>query len=84
MLTITASEASRGFSALLDEIEDGAEPFTITRGKRAVAVISPIGAVSNIAPVVRPAHRRYETGLIKRIRSERPTGEVLDELRGER
>jgi prevent-host-death family protein len=40
MRTITATEASRKFSDLLDAIENG-ETVTVTRGSRAVAEIRP-------------------------------------------
>jgi prevent-host-death family protein len=40
MRTMTATEASRKFSDLLDAVERG-ETFTITRGNRAVAEIGP-------------------------------------------
>jgi prevent-host-death family protein len=40
MRTMTATEASRKFSDLLDAVERG-ETFTITRGSRAVAEIVP-------------------------------------------
>lgn len=41
MRTITATEASRRFSDLLDAIERG-ETVTITRGRHAVAEIRPV------------------------------------------
>ena len=40
MRTITATEASRSFAALLDEVEQG-ETVIITRGGRRVATIGP-------------------------------------------
>lgn len=40
MRTITATEASRGFSDLLDAVEQG-ETVSIRRGRRTVAVIGP-------------------------------------------
>ncbi len=40
MRTVTATEASRGFSDLLDAIEAG-ETITITRGNRTIAEIRP-------------------------------------------
>lgn len=40
MKTISATEASRRFSALIDAVEEG-EAITITRGGRAVAQIGP-------------------------------------------
>lgn len=41
MRTVTATEASRKFSDLLDAIERG-ESVTVTRGNRAVAEIRPV------------------------------------------
>ena len=40
MRKVTATEASRGFSDLLDAIEDG-ETVLVTRGNRTIAQISP-------------------------------------------
>ena len=40
MHTVTATEASRSFAALLDEVEGG-ETVVITRGGRRVATIGP-------------------------------------------
>lgn len=40
MRTITATEASRGFSDLLDAIENG-ETVLVTRGNRTIAQIGP-------------------------------------------
>jgi prevent-host-death family protein len=40
---VTATEASRRFSDLLDAVERG-ETVAITRGRRAVAVVSPAAA----------------------------------------
>jgi antitoxin (DNA-binding transcriptional repressor) of toxin-antitoxin stability system len=41
MREITATEAARGFSALLDALERDGETFLITRGGRPVARIEP-------------------------------------------
>jgi prevent-host-death family protein len=40
MKTVTATEASRGFRTMLDEVESG-ESFTITRDGQAVAEVVP-------------------------------------------
>ncbi|MCL2464322.1 MAG: type II toxin-antitoxin system prevent-host-death family antitoxin [Micrococcales bacterium] len=40
MRIITATEAARGFSRLLDQVADG-ESVTITRGGHAIATLSP-------------------------------------------
>ncbi|GAC1608294.1 MAG: hypothetical protein NVS3B26_04610 [Mycobacteriales bacterium] len=43
MPTVTATEASRSFAALLDQVEAG-ETFVVTRGGRRVASIGPATA----------------------------------------
>ena len=40
MTTITATEASRGFSEMLNKVAAG-ETFTITRGNKPIATIAP-------------------------------------------
>jgi prevent-host-death family protein len=46
---ISATEAARNFSELLDAIEHGHESFRVTRGGRAVARIAPVEAASGRA-----------------------------------
>lgn len=41
MRTVTATEASRSFAALLDEVESG-ETVVVTRGGRRIAAIGPV------------------------------------------
>ncbi|KAA2256721.1 type II toxin-antitoxin system Phd/YefM family antitoxin [Solihabitans fulvus] len=48
MRIITASDASRRFSAVLDEAEHG-ETIVVTRGGRRVAVISPAPSANGAA-----------------------------------
>lgn len=48
MIEMTASEASRSFSAVLDRTEGG-ETVVVTRGGRQVAVISPAPAFNGAA-----------------------------------
>lgn len=43
MRTVTATEASRSFAALLDEVESG-ESVIVTRGGRRIACIGPVTA----------------------------------------
>ncbi len=43
MRTVTATEASRSFAALLDEVESG-ETVVVTRGGRRIACIGPTAA----------------------------------------
>lgn len=49
MREITATEAARGFSALLNAVERDAETFVITRGGRIVARVEPAGGTSGAA-----------------------------------
>lgn len=48
MREVTASEASRHFSALLDSVEQG-ETVVVTRGGRRIAAITPAPAVNGAA-----------------------------------
>lgn len=43
MRSVTATEASRSFAALLDDVESG-ETFVVTRGGRRIACIGPTTA----------------------------------------
>lgn len=61
MTEITATEAARNFSRLLDDIEHGRQSYTVTRGGRPVAVIGPRGprsmTVGELLPRVHRAAR---------------------------
>jgi prevent-host-death family protein len=59
MPDVTATDAARHFSDLLDAVEHDGEHFTVIRHGRAVAHIEPIptGAGANLKEVLR-AHRR--------------------------
>ena len=58
MKEVSATEAARGFSALLDAVEHEGETFVVTRGGRGIARIEPAGGVSgtNLKALLR-AHR---------------------------
>ena len=49
MREVTATEAARGFSALLTAVERDSETFVITRGGRVIARIEPAGGTSGAA-----------------------------------
>jgi antitoxin (DNA-binding transcriptional repressor) of toxin-antitoxin stability system len=57
MREITATEAARGFSALLDALERDGETFVITRGGRPVARIEP--TVGTTGKAVKALLRHY-------------------------
>jgi antitoxin (DNA-binding transcriptional repressor) of toxin-antitoxin stability system len=57
MREVTATEAARGFSALLSAVERDGETFLITRGRRVVARIEP--AVGTSGAAVKALLRHY-------------------------
>lgn len=59
MKEISATDAARGFSAMLDAVEHGGESFVVTRGGRGIARIEPAAGASGAA--VKSLLRRYRT-----------------------
>lgn len=59
MREVTATDAARGFSALLTAVERDGESFVVTRGGRAVARIEPAHGTSGAA--VKALLRHYPT-----------------------
>ena len=49
MQEVTATEAARGFSALLTAVQERGETFVVTRGGRVVARIEPADGTSGAA-----------------------------------
>lgn len=49
MKEISATDAARGFSALLDAVEHDGETFLVTRGGRGIARIEPAAGVTGAA-----------------------------------
>ena len=58
MREVTATEAARGFSALLDAVERDGETFVVTRAGRPVARIE--AALGTTGKAVRALLRHYE------------------------
>ena len=58
MKEITATEAARGFSALLTAVEKDGETFFITRGGRVIARIEPATGTSGAAVKALLGHYR--------------------------
>jgi antitoxin (DNA-binding transcriptional repressor) of toxin-antitoxin stability system len=58
MKEISATEAARGFSALLDAVEHNHESFVVTRAGRGIAQISPVagGSGAHVKKLLR-SHR---------------------------
>jgi antitoxin (DNA-binding transcriptional repressor) of toxin-antitoxin stability system len=58
MKEITATDAARGFSALLTAVEKEGETFVVTRGGRVIARIEPAAGTSGAAVKALLAHFR--------------------------
>lgn len=61
MKEITATEAARGFSALLTAVEKDGETFFVTRGGRVIARIEPAAGTSGAAVKALLGHFRPDT-----------------------
>ncbi len=59
MKEVTATEAARGFSALLTAVEKDGETFFVTRGGRVIARIEPAAGTTGAA--VKALLRHYPT-----------------------
>lgn len=71
MREISATEAARGFSALLTAVEKDGETFFITRGGRVIARIEPAAGTSGAAV----------KALLRHYRSDAKWSAELDEIR---
>ena len=58
MKEVTATDAARGFSALLTAVEKDGETFFVTRGGRVIARIEPAAGTSGAAVKALLAHFR--------------------------
>ena len=64
MREITATDAARGFSALLTAVEQEGETYVVTRGGRVVARIEPAGGTSGAAVKALLGHFRPDAGWV--------------------
>jgi antitoxin (DNA-binding transcriptional repressor) of toxin-antitoxin stability system len=60
MREVTATEAARGFSALLTAVEKEGETFLVTRGGRVIARIEPAAGTSGAAVKALLRHYRAD------------------------
>lgn len=70
MRTITATEASRSFAALLDDVERG-QTVIVTRAGRRIACISPASAANGNAVLSLLASRELDDGFAGDVRAAR-------------
>lgn len=70
MHTVTATEASRSFAALLDEAERG-ETVIITRGGRRIATIGPVDASNGARFIALMASRSIDEDFASDVRAAR-------------
>jgi antitoxin (DNA-binding transcriptional repressor) of toxin-antitoxin stability system len=76
MKEISATDAARGFSAVLDAVEHDGETFVVTRGGRGIARIEPAAGVTGAA--VKALLRRHPTDIgwteeLRELRANAPT-----------
>jgi antitoxin (DNA-binding transcriptional repressor) of toxin-antitoxin stability system len=74
---ITATEAARGFSALLTAVEKDGETFFVTRGGRVIARIEPAAGTSGAAVKALLGHFRPDKRWVADL------GQVRELLAGE-
>jgi prevent-host-death family protein len=70
MRTMTATEASRAFAALLDEVERG-ETIIITRGGRRIATVGPASKSSGAQLIEMLATHRVDEGFARDVDAAR-------------
>lgn len=82
MKTISQRELRNDNATVMREVERG-EVYTVTRRGVPVARLGPITDDSDLR-CVKPATKRLDPRELRRSRSGPTTGEVLDDLRGDR
>ncbi len=78
MKEISATDAARGFSAMLNAVEHDGETFVITRGGKGIARIAPAGGASGAA--VKALLRRHpaDSAWSEELRDLRSAGTTQD------
>lgn len=82
MKTISQRELRNDNAQIIRGVEAG-ETYTVTRRGVPVAEIGPVGHTGGLR-VLGPATNHGGFSGLKRVRIERPSSEILDELRDER
>jgi antitoxin (DNA-binding transcriptional repressor) of toxin-antitoxin stability system len=75
---ITATDAARGFSALLDAVEHDGETFVVTRGGRGIARIEPAAGASGAAVKALLRSHRADKAWSDEIRALRSSAPAQD------
>lgn len=82
MKTISQRELRNDNADVMRGVEEG-ETYTVTRRGVPVARLVPLADVSDLR-CDRPAKRRLSFASLPRVRSTASTGDLLDDLRGDR
>lgn len=82
MRTVSVSELRRDTAAILRVVQAG-ETYTVTRRGVPVAELGPVGSTGGLR-LLKPATKRGGFSDLKRVKLDRPSSEILDELREER
>ncbi len=78
MKEISATDAARGFSAVLDAVEHGGETFVVVRGGKVVARIEPTAGTSGAAIKTLLRQHRADPAWNVELRDLRALGPAQD------
>ncbi len=82
MRTISQRELRNDNAAVIREVEQGVV-FTVTRRGVPVACLGPLSKVDELR-CAKHATKRLDPSMIKRVKSDRSTADLLNDLRGDR
>jgi prevent-host-death family protein len=82
MKTVTHRELRNNSGAVLRDVAAG-ETVAVTNRGEVVAHLSPAGEKPGLA-IARPATRRIDVSRLAQVTIDRPSAEVLEDVRGER
>lgn len=80
MKEISATDAARGFSALLDAVEHGGETFVVVRGGKGVARIEPTAGTSGAGIKALLRRHRADPAWNEELRDLRAFGLTQDRM----
>ena len=82
MRTITQRELRNDNAQVIRAVEEG-ESFVVTKHGVPVAHVTPVSTYAGL-PLARPARPGRRITQLPRVKLSRPSGELIDELRGDR
>lgn len=80
MREVSATDAARGFSALLDAVEHDGETFVVVRGGKGIARIAPAAGASGAAIKALLRRHRADSAWKQEMRDLRAVGPTQDRV----